>query len=157
MSTPTTTPWPPKRILVPVDFGEPSVTALRYAVEMARTTGAAITALHVGAPIPPIYGPLPELTGVQAEIWTDMLGQREALLKKELEALVAPLRSSTVTIEVSWAEGEPADAIGAAALDLSADLVIMGSHGRTGLRRALLGSVAERTARHCTRPVLILR
>ncbi len=150
-------PWPPHRILVPVDFSEHSEHALSYAVGLAEAVGASIWALHVGATVPPIYSPLPESTAAQAQIWSDMLARREQIQRDEVAKAVAPFADREVAIEILWAEGEPASSISATAESLDVDLVIMGSHGRTGLKRALLGSVAERTVRLLGRPVLVLR
>ena len=149
--------WPPRRILVPVDFSPHSATALAYAVDLAEQVGASVWALHVGVPVPAVYSPLPESTGAQAEIWSDMLARREAIERAELAEVVGAFSEREVAIEVLWAEGEPAGAIVHQAERTDADLVVMGSHGRTGLKRALLGSVAERTARLCGCPVLMLK
>lgn len=157
MTEATVGTWPPKKILVPLDFSEHSDHALQYAVDMAGTAGATVVVAHVGPPVPPIYSPLPEATAAQASIWKDMLEQRESVLRKEMDGAVEPFAASEVVFEQIWKEGEPAFAIAEAAKESGADLVVMGSHGRTGLTRALMGSVAERTARLCPCPVLIVR
>ena len=151
------TNWPPTRILVPLDFSEHSTHALRYAVEMASSVGAEVMVAHVGPPIPPVYSPLPEATAAQGVIWHDMLNRREAVLRKEMDDIVEPFRASGVVFTTAWRLGEPASALAEVALEEGIDLVVMGSHGRTGLTRALMGSVAERTARLCPCPVLIVR
>ena len=148
--------WPPRTILVPIDFSLHSDHALAYATDLARSVGGKVVVMHVGPPVPPIYSPLPEATAAQGAIWQDLLVQREAVIRKEMADAVA-LLGDDVVFEQLWREGEPAAAIAEGAADAAADLVVMGSHGRTGLRRALLGSVAERTARLCACPVLILR
>lgn len=157
MTEATAGTWPPKTILVPLDFSEHSAHALQYAVDVAKTVGATVAVAHVGPPVPPIYSPLPEATAAQAGIWQDMLSQRETVLRKEMGGAVQPFVGSGVTFTQYWREGEPASAIADAAREADADLVVMGSHGRTGITRALMGSVAERTARLCPCPVLIVR
>jgi len=151
------TRWPPRSLLVPLDFSEHSVHALDYAVSLAEGVGATVWVLHAGTPVPPIYSPMPESTTAQAELWQGMLAERERILRAEIDEAVAPYADRGVTFETVWREGEPATAIIEAAEAVNADLVVMGSHGRTGIARALLGSVAERTVRLCGRPVLVLR
>jgi len=149
--------WPPRRLLVALDFSEHSKHALAYAAHLAAAVDASIWALHVGTPVPPIYSPLPASAGAQAQIWTDMLAEREAIQRKEIAAAIAPYADREIAIQVAWREGEPSHAIIAFADEIDADLLVLGSHGRTGLKRALMGSVAERTVRLCARPTLILR
>ncbi len=149
--------WPPRTILVPLDFSEHSGHALAYAVDLAEANGATLWVLHVGTPVPPIYSPMPKSTAAQAQIWADMLAEREAVQRKAILAAMEPYAAREVVFEMLWREGEAAGAIGEAAVEVGADLVVMGSHGRTGVKRALMGSVAERTARLCPVPVLVLR
>jgi nucleotide-binding universal stress UspA family protein len=142
-----------KRILVPVDFSDASQKALEHAAELARAFGATIDVLHVWeAPryLPPelvIAGPSPQQTLAE-------LSRTRA--EAELRDLVS--RSSEISSligEVRNEEGIPAAKI----VEMSAgyDLIVMGSHGRTGVRRLMLGSVAERVVRHAKVRVLSVR
>jgi nucleotide-binding universal stress UspA family protein len=72
-----------------------------------------------------------------------------------LNAIVAP--SPRVTLERRMLEGDPAEMIAEAAADANADLIVMGTHGRTGLTRLVMGSVAEEVLRHAPCPVLTIR
>lgn len=148
-------PHAPRHILVPDDFSEASRHALAYAATLARALGARLTVLHVGPPIPAVTWAVPDITAQQAALWTEVLAAREQDAHRSLAHDVAPL--SDLGVEPLFREGEPSDVIVDVAGTVGADLIVMGSHGRTGLRRALLGSVAERTARHAACPVLIVR
>lgn len=148
--------YPPRRILVPTDFSEQAAYALGYAVEIARATGADIDVLHVAPPLPPVSAPLPESTTMQVDAWQETIKAREASARKDLDTHVAPYRED-VGIHLHWAEGDPPHVFRSHALEYAVDLVVVGSHGRTGFRRALLGSIAERAARLSPSPVLIVR
>ena len=117
------------RILVPSDFSETSAAALRYAVNLARQFNARLYLLHV-----------PDYPGAATG---DQL--RELVTNDEAEAL---------HVECAMRVGLPAEEIVRFALDHSADLVVMGTHGREGIDRLLLGSVAETVVRKAPCPVL---
>lgn len=124
------------RILCPIDFSEESRAALRVAADLARRFGAELTLLHVDAS---------DQTMLQAS--TAAEGQL-ASWKREAEALG---QASVATLTRA---GEPPAAIVAQATEGGFDLVVMGTHGRTGRDRALIGSVAENVVRGCRVPVL---
>jgi nucleotide-binding universal stress UspA family protein len=143
-----------KRILVPVDFSDASQKALEHAAELARAFGATIDILHVWEPpryLPPelvIAGPSPqqtlaELTRARAEAELNELVQKAGT--------IAPLIG-----QVRNEEGIPAAKIVEVAR-AGYDLIVMGSHGRSGFRHLLLGSVAERVVRHAKTRVLTIR
>lgn len=150
-----TASFPPQRILVPLDFSAQSREALTYAVQMAKQLSAQLVVVHIGPPIPTFAYPLPEATALQTAQWTETLRDRQAAARQALDAEVRPW-SEGVGFELHFEEGEPTDAIVRSADEFECTLVVMGSHGRTGLRRALLGSVAEKTARLARVPVLIV-
>lgn len=144
-------------ILVPTDFSESAAHALRHAIRVARTTGARITLLHAGS-VPGYaaydiggYGaPYPEtLMTLQKQVAAE---QKHALEKLAAEEIPNDVPHRTVLRE-EWTP----DAILAAAKECSADLICMGSHGRTGLGRVLLGSVTERVISRSEVPVLVCR
>lgn len=135
--------------LVPHDFSDDAEAALGTAVELARRLGARLHLLHVyqqpvdvlspyGVAIPPNVGP-----------------ELRAAAERRLQKIAA--RISGVPTEVHVAEGPPAPVIAEQARLLAADLLVMGTHGRTGLRHLLLGSVAERTMRTARCPVLTVK
>ena len=119
------------RILVPVDFSEPSIEALRLAVTIGMKEGARLTLLHVDA------GALPN----------DAEGLMHRLAAKEIP--------TSVHFELAFAEGSPAETINEHATSGQHDLVVIGTHGKTGLERVILGSVAETVVRTCPVPVLV--
>jgi nucleotide-binding universal stress UspA family protein len=141
-----------KRILVPVDFSEPSRGAVRFAREWAARFGSEVCLLHVIEPastygvvgIEPVLVPLPP-PDFHAETRTEL----EKIVKQEFP------ESSSVSVHLR--DGVPFDQIASAARDLAADIIIIATHGRTGLSHALLGSTAERVVRHAPCPVLTLR
>lgn len=145
-------PFQLQRILVPVDFSEMAGKALRYAVPLAIPFDAEVVLLHVLQPY--IVSPDPEYLPPELAI-----GQRELLesARQQLEKLRhdevgARLRSQAcVRLGVAWQE------IVAEAVALQVDLIILSTHGRTGLNHALMGSVAERVVRHAPCPVLVVR
>ena len=142
---------PVRVILVPIDFSAHSDGALDRAVDFAKAFGAKIHLLHSYAV--PVQGVLPYDFAVPDGVWD---GIREAAESK-LEEL-----RQTVVSEGLEATGEvspviPSEAILAVAREIDADLIVMGTHGHTGLKHALLGSVAERTVRLAPCSVLTVK
>lgn len=130
-----------RRILCPVGFDGFSERALRYAVQMARWYGARLHVLHVRPP---------QTTSSAA------VDVRDAELAT-LDVLVDRYRFPHVEISTELVEsGEPADAIIASAEARDVDLIVTGSHGRTGVQRVLLGSVVEGLLHRSGRPVLTI-
>jgi nucleotide-binding universal stress UspA family protein len=135
--------------VVPVDFSRHSDKAFDYAVKFARERQAKLIALHV-VPTELIYPP----TGGRFDFYSLM--ERDARERFARLAKRKGLRAGDC--ELILARGADfADVIVRQAKKLRSSLIIMGSHGRTGLRRLLLGSVAERTLRYSTCPVLIVK
>jgi universal stress protein A len=158
-------------ILAPTDFSDSAQHALRYAFEEAAHHQAQLTLLHVmqhpystnvhyikGAPEDQIHfevesgGTLPRPESSPPQTVLRDYGE-EALT--QLRDLLPDSLSSPGHAQV--ATGDPADAIVRVAQEISADLIIMGTHGRTGLSHILLGSAAEKVVRHAPCPVLIVR
>jgi len=138
------------RILCPVDFSEASTHAIEHAVAIGRWYDGTITALHVLEPWagfePPILfaerGNLATLRADRAHIGT--------LLTSSLQPAAAAHVPFTTRIE----QGNPAEAVLKCATELPADVIVMGSHGRGGFERLILGSVAEKVLHHAPCPVL---
>lgn len=142
-----------KHILVPVDGSSTSMQAVRQAVDIASTYGSAVTAIYVIDPYP-FTGVGTELAYGQAEYVTAAKAEaRETLAAARTQVEAAGLKADTRMVEAhaAW-RGiiETADAI-------KADLVVMGSHGRHGLEKLMLGSVTQRVLQHATQPVLVVR
>jgi nucleotide-binding universal stress UspA family protein len=136
---------PIRSILVPTDFSERSANAFRMACAVARDHGARLIVLHVVAPPMAAY-----VGGVMTpEAWHD--DERWA----ELRSLRPP--DPQVPVEHLLAEGEPATMILQVAAKRECDLIVLGTHGRTGLGRVLLGSVAEAVLRRAACPVVTVK
>ncbi len=143
------------RVLVPIDFSPSSRAALEYATFLAGRLGAELDVLHVWEP-PGYVGPdtlalLPIPAGQPG--WD----QTRTDVTREVEHFLAKTASKPKQLSVRVEAGEPSDTILQIAKDGGADLIVMGTHGRTGLSRLLIGSVAEAVLRRSTCPVLTLR
>jgi nucleotide-binding universal stress UspA family protein len=143
----------PSRILVPVDLMEGSRAILDYAVQLARPFNASIEVMHAWEP--PQYV-APDLL-VAAPGWNPQSLEKTALeaARKELDTLIGSLNAPgpiTQRLEV----GEPATAVLRVAEAGKFDMIVMGTHGRRGLPRLLLGSVAQKIIARAHCPVLTL-
>jgi nucleotide-binding universal stress UspA family protein len=139
-----------RRILVPHDFSDTAARALDYALALAERLGASVTVVH--AYEIPVYG-FPEGPIVTAE----MAGQIEAAARGAIEAVAKRSARPGVEVDFVLRQGPAWSEIQAIAKEIRADLVVIGSHGRRGLSRALLGSVAEKVVRTAPCPVLTVR
>lgn len=141
-----------KAILVPTDFSEHSDTALSWALEMAKKWQATITLLHV-IPTPP-YSPT-----VMEPHFDPLAFERrlQADAQTGAQTQIGRFDTHNVPIRISVQLGEPFHDICEVAKAEHIDLIVTGSHGRTGLSHVFLGSVAERVVRHATCPVLVVR
>lgn len=135
-----------KKILFATDFSPASETALQYATSLARDSGALLLIAHVEElPMPYAGG---EMYFAQPEY-------PNPEVKKMLEAIEPPDKS--VRFEHRLVMGTAADDIVRVAEEEGADLIVIGTHGRTGLMRVLMGSVAESVMRLATCPVLTVK
>jgi nucleotide-binding universal stress UspA family protein len=135
-------------ILVAIDFSEGSRAALDYAAGLSRRLGARLTALHVTSPYV-TYDPLPAFPPP-----APLDPERQRSTQEDLRRFVTPSGSQHPLAEVFVREGDPADEILAHAAGSEVDLIVVGTHGRRGFERWLLGSVTERVARKADRSVL---
>jgi len=138
-----------KRILVPTDFSDYSKQAIAYACELARRFAAELQLLHVATP-PAL--PMPYVGTV-----SDQTFHPEETAKKALEELDDPEFDQVSRIDRVVRVGTPFVEIVRYAKENDIDLIVMGTHGRTGLVHALIGSVAERVVRKAPCPVLTVR
>lgn len=142
----------PFKILVPVDFSELSREALFHAGELAKRMGASVIALHVldAMAEAPFFmeGSLPV---ARLERW-DLRIEKE----KEFAVLFEDERLRGVPVRSVFAMGNPQDEIVEKAKRLGADLILMSTHGRSGISHLLMGSVAEQVVRKSPCPVLVL-
>jgi len=140
-----------KTILCPTDFSPASRAALDHAAELARALGAELLVLHVCPLLLYAIAPdaHPDAPGFEAAI--------KDKLKVELDALGESLRKQGIAVQTLLVDGNPGHMIAEVAHDRKVDLIAMATHGRTGLPRLTLGSVAERVVRTAGVPVLSLR
>jgi universal stress protein A len=142
-----------KGILVPIDFSTVSLNALEYAIDFAKPFDADLVILFV---IEPVYYATPaDLYGPSANIGM-LMEEQQRLGKEQLARLSAQLTKRKVRHRTVMQTGSAHDAIVGAAKRVKADLIIMATHGRTGLTRMLIGSTAERVVRTSPVPVLTL-
>jgi len=138
-------------ILVPTDFSGPSTKALRYAAALAAQFGAKLILLNVIEPI----GATPDFA------YNPLVLENEkvvATAKKELGRLLDQQNIATALVEKTFVrQGVPFNEISRAAGELKADLIVIATHGYTGLKHVFLGSTAERVVRHAPCPVLVVR
>jgi nucleotide-binding universal stress UspA family protein len=136
-----------KTILVPTDLSEPSKQAIQTAVALARLCGAKIVLLHVA--------PLPACCSSDAPPNADAMLNFAGKSLDEIGQLFPP--------DIAWRKlirlgtREPVREILGEALNISADLIVIGTHGYNGIKRFLLGGTAERVVRHAHCPVLVAR
>ena len=137
-----------KTILHPTDFSSSASEALQIASALARQYGAKLILLHVaqrpissvgGMPVPPPSPPVIDWPTLQAQ----------------LNAVAAGIKN--VAVESRVVEGDPSVAIVDLARESGADIIVIGSHGRSGLSRLLMGSVAEHVVRNASCPVLTVK
>ncbi len=142
-----------KRICCPIDFSEASRAAMEVAADLARRFGAQLTLLHA-YPVPGYTFPDGSVVA-SPRMMQELADQAErhlATWRADAEQIVGGPR-----VAVEKAVGEPAAEIVAFAKRASTDLLVLGTHGRTGLEHALMGSVAERVVRKARCPVLTVR
>jgi nucleotide-binding universal stress UspA family protein len=145
------------KILAATDFSEDSTLALSYAEELARRFGAEILLLHVDQALPPVMvspeiGPVMDV-GAMSRFAED---QRMAA-HRELDKIVNRMREAGLKARSMLKVGSPFLEIIQAAKGEAADLIVMGTHGRTGIVHVLMGSVAERVVQKAHCPVLTIR
>jgi nucleotide-binding universal stress UspA family protein len=142
-------------ILHPTDLSIPSQLALELACVLARTEGARLILLHVVPNPPRINGSenaavLRELESGRLELYSYREEMRQRLAKLPVPGLPAH-------VERQLAEGDVATTVLRKASESGCDLIVMGTHGRTGAARRLMGSVAEKVVRDASCPVVIVK
>ncbi|MEP7048961.1 MAG: universal stress protein [Pseudomonadota bacterium] len=138
---------PFQHVLVATDFSECSKRALDLGIELAQKFDAQLTVAHIWEVPTYSYGPGMYVPG-------DWLTPIEAAAQARLDETVEDLKARFPNAKSLLRTGAPWDEILAAAQSVHADLIVMGTHGRRGLNRALIGSVAERVVRLSAVPVL---
>lgn len=140
----------PSRILCPLDFSELSTAALGYAARLAATCGGDLALVHAQW-----FDPPPYFTPAHTEDLKRQFQDAAGEIRCAIEKLAADAGATAAHIEV--VEGDPAATVVRLAEQLDAGLIVMGTHGRRGIERFMLGSVAERVLRTSPVPVLTVR
>ena len=141
-----------KLILVPVDFSDFSAQAMEYAMELADRFGARLRLLHV------VETAVIAMPSVGAPAATELVSETEEEAAERLLTLAEAVAQRGIEVEQEViSDAPPPDAIVRAAKDDGADVIVMATHGRTGLGRVLLGSVTEHVVRSADCAVLTIR
>ena len=139
-----------RRILVPTDFSETSERALDYALDLAEKMNAAVTVMHAYE-IPIVGFPDGALVAT-----ADVASRIADVSRAALEATAKKRAGRVAKLATLLRDGVAYEEIRTVADEIDADLIVLGTHGRRGIARALLGSVAENVIRTTQRPVLTI-
>lgn len=143
-----------RSLLLPTDFSDCAQYALSYATSLARKAGATIICVHVIEPVMPTVG----YTGItEALPATDISEQLEDSATRELPKIAECEECAGLDVEEVIAHGDAASEIVRVAKERGVDLIVISSHGRTGLGRIFFGSTAEAVVRHAPCPVLVVK
>jgi nucleotide-binding universal stress UspA family protein len=142
-----------RRILHPSDFSPASRPAFERAMDMAKGNRAELLLVHVLAAVAPMVGD----GYISPKAWDDLERSIQAQGRRQLDSLLARARRAGVRVRGFLVEGRPHEAITRAARSKRADLIVMGTHGRGGLAKLFLGSVAERVVATARCPVLTVK
>ncbi len=140
------------RIMVPTDFSESAKYALPFAVDLASKYGASLHVLHV---VEPIVAPVDFAWGTYS--YPDIEKQLSGYVDESLAKIMDEQISDEITCDSTSLHGKPWREIVAHARDQQMDLIVMATHGLSGLSHALYGSTAEKVVRKAPCPVLIVR
>jgi nucleotide-binding universal stress UspA family protein len=152
-----------KRLLVPLDGSRFGSRALRYATEVAQRFGAEVILIRVIRPTTPVIAagahgvasPAESEIAVQAALEADK--RNAARAKRYLRDKVRSIRSRHTKASYQVAIGDPAQSIMEFSKKENIDLVVMTTHGKSGLKRAIMGSIADVVIRKSGKPVLVIR
>ena len=142
-----------RRILHPSDFSAASNAAFKKAIEMAKASRAELLIVHVINPIIPVAGE----GYVSPKMYEDLAASTRAWARKQLDRLLAKAKKSGVRAKGVLVEGAAHEQIARIAKTKRADLVVMGTHGRSGFAKLFLGSVAGRVVTAAPCPVLTVK
>ncbi len=140
-----------KNILAPIDLSPVSHRVVQLAAELAKGLSAKLWLIHVAAPDPDFVG-----LDVGPQYVRDSRAQHLRHEHQELQAMRDTCRAGGVDAEALLVQGVTIDTVLSEAERLQADLLVMGSHGRGGLYKALMGSVSEQVLKHANVPVMLV-
>lgn len=144
---------PIRTILAAIDFSDPAHVALDKAIELAGHFGAELCLLHVVNPLPPLPTDLVVVASPDVEYDHEL----EAEATNRLRTVIRQEVPTTISARPVVRNGEPGCEIVRAAEDENADVIVLSTHGETGWRHLVFGSVAEEVVRTAGRPVLTIR
>lgn len=142
-----------RRVMHPTDFSRASTPAFKRAVEMAKGNHAELLVVHVMVPAVPLMGD----GYVSPKVYEDLEAAAHAAAQKQLRKLVEKAKEAGARVKGLLLEGVAHERIAQAARSRKADLVVIGTHGRTGFAKLFLGSVASRVLAVSPCPVLTVR
>jgi nucleotide-binding universal stress UspA family protein len=142
-----------RRILHPSDFSSASRAAFRKAIDMAKASRAELLLLHVVSPVVPVPGD----GYVSPAMYDQLSASSRAWAQKRLDSLVAQAKKSRARVKGFILEGAASDEIVRFARARRVELIVMGTHGRKGIAKLFVGSVADRVVAAATCPVLTVR
>jgi len=142
-----------KRIVVPVDFSDSSQRALQFAADLSKPFGAELIVLYV---VEPVLYVVPDYSGAQSSALAQLARDQMQAARAELARIERRYARRRIKLRTQIGNGRPAQVIVDAAKQAKADLIVMATHGRSGVSRLVMGSVAERVVRTATCPVLTL-
>lgn len=141
-----------KRILLPTDLSEASISAFKYAKSLAEKYGASIYVLHILENLPPV------LAIHALDLTVDRVEKNmEENARNQLERIVKENLKTKAKVQIFIRKGLVDDEIVKFADEKKIDLIVMGTHGRTGIEYTLLGSIAEKVVRKAKCPVLTVK
>jgi universal stress protein A len=138
------------KLLCPIDFSETSYRALEAAKQLARDNDAELVLAHVWHPPPYVYGAEPPIS---SHVIQDLIDDAT----RKLQSVERETSKTTGKLSTRFLTGVPWDQIVGCARAEAVDLIVIGTHGRTGIKHVLLGSVAEQVVRHAGCAVLVVR
>jgi universal stress protein A len=142
-----------KRILCPTDFSKPAYAALQMAAGLAGDYASELWVVNVTEPIPAI----PVMDALPMNFLQDYLKEAEALSRKGLEELLGKKLLANLSVRPVTLTGQPAVQIVDLADRKKVDLIVIATHGQSGWRRLVFGSVAQRVISLTAKPVLLIR
>ncbi len=142
-----------RRIMHPTDFSTASQAAFVKALEMAKAGRGALTLVHVLSPVMPVPGD----GYISPKVYDEIAASTRAWAQKQLDRRLAKAKAAGVRAKGFLLDGVPHEQIVRAAKSKRADLIVMGTHGRSGLAKLFIGSVAGRVVSSAPCPVLTVR
>lgn len=140
-----------QKILCPIDYSDCSMNALAYAAKLAIKDSARLYLIYVKEEHASDYG------GLKFDAELNRTAETDAAIEQKLRSSIPEEIRRCINIETLIRVGIPFEEILKAARDLEADLIVMGTHGRTGISHMVIGSVTEKVIRNAPCPVLCIR